>query len=327
MISVVVPVYNVAPYITRCLRSVAAQAYVSECIIVNDCSTDNSMSLILDFISKYEGSIRFHIIDHNINRGLSAARNTGTRAVSPSSNWVYYLDSDDELTRDSIKTLHEMTVRYPEAEMICGNTLMLPDIKADKWRDIVHKKNLPRLIESNRIAQDFFFNVDYLRDWIPVNAWNKLMRVDFLRKHNITFCEGLVHEDELWMFNVLQHINKIAFTKDRTYVHYRTEGSITQSGQDMRSCTHRLAIANWELAHLTPEYQKIQKDRIFFMLADMYERALKVDDSFYLKIQKDITRIAKDNKTQLPKVFFWWFRLPLSLARKVGILARKVIIS
>lgn len=327
MISIVLPVYNVAPYIIRCLRSVAAQSHVSECIIVNDCSTDNSKSLILDFISEYEGPIRFHIVDHNINRGLSAARNTGTRAVSKNIDWVYYLDSDDELARDGIKTLYKLAARYPEAEMVCGNTLMLPDIKADKWRDIVHKKRLPSFIESNRIAQDYFFNVNYLRDWIPVNAWNKLIRVSFLREHNITFCEDLIHEDELWMFNILQHINKIAFSKDRTYVHYRTEGSITQSGQDIRSCTHRLAIANWELAHLTPEYQEIQRERIFFMLADMYERALKVDDSFYRKMQKGIVSIVKDNNTRLPKVFFWWFHLPLSLARKAGVFVRKVLIS
>lgn len=327
MVAIVLPVYNVAPYIIRCLKSVTAQSYVCECIIVNDCSTDNSMNLILDFIRQYEGPIRFYIINHNVNRGLSAARNSGTRAVSDKCNWIYYLDSDDELTKKGINILYELSLRFPDADMVCGNTLMLPDIKADRWRDIAHKKKLPRYIESNRMAQNFFFNVEYLRDWIPVNAWNKLIRKDFLRDNNISFCEGLIHEDELWMFDVMQHVSKIVFSKDRSYVHYNREGSITKSGQEERSCNHRLIIAKWELAHLTPEYQTMQKERIFFMLADVYERALKVNSTYYIKVQNEIIQIAQDNNTTLPKVFYWWFRLPLCVARKVGILARKVLIS
>lgn len=329
MVSIVIPVYNVEQYILRCLRSVVKQESVRdiECIIVDDCSTDNSMQLAMDFVSNYTGDIRFHIVRHKTNKGLSAARNTGTRFASTSSDWIYYLDSDDEIKADCIHTLLMTAARYPQAEMICGNTLTLPNINADHWRDITLKKNLPLYIESNETANEYYFDVTHIHDWLPVNAWNKLINTKFLRDNNISFCEGLIHEDELWMFDIMKYINCLASTTERTYVHYQTEGSITRSGQERRSCKHRIAIAQWELAHLTPEYSSIQKEKIFFQLADVYERALAVSYDFHKEVKADIKRLANGAHLKLPRAFRRWFMLPPKTARVVAPLIRKILIS
>ena len=78
-ITVIIPVYKVEKFIERCLCSVMKQTYKKafECILVNDCTPDNSMSIVQRIIDGYQGNISFRVINHEKNRGLSAARNTG----------------------------------------------------------------------------------------------------------------------------------------------------------------------------------------------------------------------------------------------------------
>lgn len=80
-ISVIVPIYNVENYILECLQSVAAQTKTKnvECILVDDCGTDNSVKVAEQFISAYKGDISFALFHHSENKGLSAARNTGIK--------------------------------------------------------------------------------------------------------------------------------------------------------------------------------------------------------------------------------------------------------
>ena len=82
-ISIIIPIFNVESYISRCLYSVTSQTYKgpTECILVDDCGTDNSITMAEDIINKYQGPIRFRIIKHKFNRGLAAARNTGMNAA------------------------------------------------------------------------------------------------------------------------------------------------------------------------------------------------------------------------------------------------------
>ena len=104
-ISIVVPVYNVAPYVADCFRSIARQTWQGplECVFVDDCGTDNSMSVVEHCIDDYSGPIDFRIVRHEHNRGLSAARNSGISAAT--GEYVYFLDSDDELSSDCIASL------------------------------------------------------------------------------------------------------------------------------------------------------------------------------------------------------------------------------
>ena len=83
-ISIIVPVYNVEPYVEECIHSVMRQTYTGpmECIVVDDCGTDNSMAVVEGLIANYKGPISFKVLHHKHNRGLSAARNTGMDAAT-----------------------------------------------------------------------------------------------------------------------------------------------------------------------------------------------------------------------------------------------------
>ena len=82
-VSIIIPVYNVSLYIERCIKSVMNQTYQDiECILVNDASPDNSITIAERLIADYDGSIQFRILNHEHNKGQSAARNTGIKAAS-----------------------------------------------------------------------------------------------------------------------------------------------------------------------------------------------------------------------------------------------------
>jgi glycosyltransferase involved in cell wall biosynthesis len=223
LVSIIVPIYNVEKYIERCIESVKAQTYAQwECICVDDCTPDKSVEEV-EKITR--GDKRFSILHHDTNRGLSAARNTGTRAAK--GEYVYYLDSDDELTPICIESLVRLAEKYPKAEIIQGSTRSIPEANED-WRDINNKIDYPEYTEDKDWIMHHFYA---LKNFIPVNAWNKLIKKAWIDAvgDELLFVEGIIHEDERWLFDVAEYISAIAFTCQITYLHYQTEGSIMTS--------------------------------------------------------------------------------------------------
>ena len=104
-VSIIVPVYGVESYIEDCVRSVMAQDYDGplECVLVNDCTPDRSIEMAKQVLSDYKGAIEFRIVTHERNQGLSGARNTGIKESK--GEYVYLLDSDDEISSNCISSL------------------------------------------------------------------------------------------------------------------------------------------------------------------------------------------------------------------------------
>ena len=95
-ISVIVPVYNVEPYISRCINSIIEQdngQALLECLVIDDCSPDQSIRIVRSIVDQYKGDILFKIISHSENKGLSVARNSGIEAAS--GDYITFVDPDD----------------------------------------------------------------------------------------------------------------------------------------------------------------------------------------------------------------------------------------
>lgn len=100
LVSIIIPVYNVEPYLEQCLSSVAAQSFSDwECIVVDDGSTDGS-GAICDLWAKRDS--RFRIV-HQENAGVSAARNRGLELAQ--GKWINFIDSDDWVDTDYLKVM------------------------------------------------------------------------------------------------------------------------------------------------------------------------------------------------------------------------------
>lgn len=109
--SVIIPLYNKQNYIAATLESVLAQTFTDfEIIVINDVSTDNSLSVAQKF-----NDSRIKIINHPVNKGLSASRNTGIKnAESP---FVAFLDADDIWKPLFLEKIYELTLNFPNADL------------------------------------------------------------------------------------------------------------------------------------------------------------------------------------------------------------------
>ena len=216
-ISIIIPIYNVAEYITDCLQSVMRQTYQGaiECILVDDCGTDNSIAVAEQLIEEYKGSIEFCILHHAHNRGLSAARNTGTNAAT--GDYIYYLDSDDYISDDCLEVLVE-PLKEKEFDMVLGDLEMF-----GKPRPITF---LPQE-EGTIIGNENIFSRFYAPRMIYVMAWNKLVKASLFKQYDLSFLEGQLHEDELWSYKCCCAIQSLYVSKHITYYYRIRENSIT----------------------------------------------------------------------------------------------------
>lgn len=125
-ISIIIPVYNVSSYIEACLKSVFNQTYTDiEVVLVDDCGTDNSMEVAERVVSEFGWQERVKIIHHSHNRGLSAARNSGIQVST--GQYLFFLDSDDELPKEAMQSFMHYIERYGEADFLIGNYIVEGD--------------------------------------------------------------------------------------------------------------------------------------------------------------------------------------------------------
>lgn len=217
-VSVIIPVYNVSDYIERCLQSVMLQTYDNiECILVDDASPDDSIDKCERSIAEYKGNIHFTIQHHTHNRGLSAARNTGTHTAT--GDWIIFLDGDDELAVDGVERLIAPVKRDNSIELVLGN-----------WVVIDEGRSLPKMgiaaetdIKPFKAVRDFCLR----RGAFPVPAWSKLISKSFLLDNQLEFKEGLMWEDNLWTFYVLKHLEHLYIIPEVVYIYYKRPNSIT----------------------------------------------------------------------------------------------------
>lgn len=229
-ISIVIPVYNVSEYIEECVHSVMEQTYPNlECILVDDGSKDDSLEKCTTMVAGYQGPIAFKILHHNESRGPSAGRNTGLAATT--GDYIYYLDSDDFLPPDAMTLLAAQVEKHPDVEYVEGAFRNIPE--SDNY-------SLDGLHGVEYVNEPFWARRSFylVRPLIPMNPVNKLLRKDFLLKNNLTFKEGLLHEDELWFYWLSGCVEKVAFVYEPTYVRRVRHNSIMTTRTEERSAHH-----------------------------------------------------------------------------------------
>lgn len=215
-ISIIIPIYNVEPYIGECLHSVVNQTMTDgvECILVDDCGSDNSVAIAESFVKSYEGNIKFSIIHHEKNSGLSAARNTGIKVAK--GEYLYFLDSDDTIVPNCIEKLMSLAKKYDNPDLI-------PALYICSSMKQFGKHSFPEYSDDSILIKRSLLNYDR----IPVTAANRLIKRSLIHENELWFKEGIIHEDNHWTFFLAKHVKTMAFTPERLYFYRETPGSIT----------------------------------------------------------------------------------------------------
>lgn len=215
LISIVIPIYKVELYVERCINSVLKQTYRRlEVILVDDNTPDSSMEKAKACIaqSSLSKDIAFVYLKHDFNRGLSAARNSGINSAS--GDYVFFLDSDDEIIENCIALLVE-PLQKKEYDIVMGY------YRTNGNSDFPQQTVQGEILGVNIIAKEYY------QDHWQCMAWNKLCNISFLKKNKLYFKEGLIHEDELWSALLACTAESMYAVNIPTYIYYIRDNSIT----------------------------------------------------------------------------------------------------
>ena len=217
-ISIIVPMYQVEQYLAICLKSITYQTMTDgvECILVDDCGSDRSLFIAKDFIEHYQGNVLFRIVEREKNGGLSAARNSGIDVAS--GEYVYFLDSDDEITPNCLEIMWSLVEKYGKVNLVQGAFF-----EDEKYANSISNIEFPEFCTCQAEIKTFL--LQYLGD--IVGAQSRLINLSFLKEHHLYFEEGIIHEDNLWTFFLSKYVRTMAYCDVCTYYHRYNPNSIT----------------------------------------------------------------------------------------------------
>ncbi len=232
-ISVIIPVYNVKPYLERCVNSVLRQTYKDlEIILVDDGSTDGSGELC-DTIANSD--YRIHVI-HQKNQGLSGARNTGIKKST--GEYIAFLDSDDEWL------LYDGLEKLPLKEKSDAIIFKRVDIWDKKQRNASTDYDIEKISKMSNIQTIFSYLV--AKQKLQISACFLLVRRQTLLNHDIFFPIGLLSEDIFWSMHLWQHLKTVSFTNLNFYGYYHREASITTTDSIRTYHSYDQIFTYWE---------------------------------------------------------------------------------
>lgn len=217
LVSVIIPAYNSEKYIRKCLDSVVNQNYDNlEIIIVNDASTDNTLSICEEY---KKADNRIKIINHAINSGLVAARKNGILAAG--GEYSMPLDSDDWVELDIIKQLMDWACRQHCDIVKCGTIYEFVN------KSTVRNENLYEGVYdmsdlNSPVYESFFVNKDDKKSrGINGNVWGTIYKTTLLRENQLLVDEKIrCGEDDACFFPSLLNAEKFGFIDKQLY-HYR----------------------------------------------------------------------------------------------------------
>lgn len=223
-ISVVVPVFRVEKYLSRCVDSILGQTYKNlEVILVDDGSDDGCPSLCDDYAKKDE---RVKVI-HRKNGGLSAARNSGIAVAT--GNYIALIDSDDYIGSNMFKHLMEETVSNDADLALCDYQYVHEN---DDPTDLDKTYDDSDIIVTDGRRSQYYMYESYRNRTTYTVAWNKLYKKDLF--DGITYPEGRIHEDESRTHKLLYRAKKIVYIKAPYYYYLQRDDSIVGSAVSVK---------------------------------------------------------------------------------------------
>ena len=328
-VDIIIPVYNVEPYLRRCLNSVRKQTYKHwRAICIDDGSTDGCPAILDEYAAK---DSRFVVV-HQKNGGLSHARNEGMAIAN--SEYVMFVDSDDFIHPQTLSISVKLMERdgtdlvswykdvvYMNIQLRLLHKLNRDTVNATPWR--MRFRYNTHLIKS--VVTDDALR--YASDWRhPTQkfslkhcyVWRHLIRRSLIK--DMKFIEGLKYEDIPWWSELLAKPVKATITHLPLYYYYCNKSSISQATGGVPRLTAQLT----GLWHAYKIYEKNGDMERMQLWSHNIKWAILVGSSRVLgrmngkpgaeDLKKDIARLAKTE-------FFNDATTPLEVAAKEAYLA------
>ena len=201
-ISIIVPVYNTAKYLERCVDSIVAQTYTEwELLLIDDGSTDDSAAICNEYAAKDE---RIRVF-HKENGGVSSARNLGLDNAQ--GEWITFVDSDDYIEENFLKSFEGNL----DADLVVGNSTWLDNGGAEINSYNISLIGMSREKLISRYLYSGMFNM----------SWGKLYKASLIRRYGIRFNEIMrFAEDLCFVYQFLSYSKKITSVVDTPFCRY-----------------------------------------------------------------------------------------------------------
>lgn len=289
LLSIIVPVYNVESYLSRCLDSLLSiKGLTFEIILVNDGSTDNSLQICLEYKDKYS-CIK---LVNQYNKGLSGARNSGLEMVR--GHYISYIDSDDTVNSGTLEAAVSYMQEYEQCDMVQFPVQLNAGHESEEYicSGIGVRKGFDAIAHSFLVSREITWRV-----------CDKLFRFSAIR--DLRFIEGLVYEDNIYMSEFILRAQSVYLSSIGLYNYYWTPGSITRtkSSKHYEDMYHVHCLMYQTLSpHLS---SRLSKASLLYIIAnDAY-----VEDKYSSKSRK--TRENSKLLRSIPlKDILWIKRLP-----------------
>lgn len=288
-ISVIVPIYNVENYLTKCLDSLITQSFSNiEIICVNDGSTDNSLQIIKNYKEK---DSRIKIISQ-ANNGVSSARNIGINEAC--GQYIFFVDPDDWIDNNTLYVLYHKAKKNNAEIVECDidehrnfkfDKKSVKKLKLHKYKFLTQLKIL---FGFNYSPKDIKNNIFYIR----ANSINKLYLTSFIRENNIKFL-NVGTEDFYFCLECFLNAKKLCYIKKNFYHYVKRVGSYSNPTDNPTEFNINLNSINANLKLIEDILIKSNKLKEYKKEFEAYKiRALS---SEYLIIAKLIKRLFKNN--------------------------------
>lgn len=220
-VSVVVPCYNAARYLSRCVEYLLHQTIGienMEIILVDDASTDSgeTWKVIMEFESKYPDTIIAISLEQNLRQG--GARNAGVSYAS--GEYLIFCDADDWLLEEALEHCCDAAEKY-NADVV---EFLIKDVNDHESSVPLERGGKDYLIELDTEAQRKDFLID-IREQLSLGSQKKLYRLSLIRDNHIVFIENSIFEEPSFMLPIRIYERRHYFLDEALYICYLSPGS------------------------------------------------------------------------------------------------------
>lgn len=282
MFSIIVPVYNVERYLSKCIDSIIVQnAHDFEVLLIDDGSTDSSSQLC----DQYSAAYSFIHVFHKKNGGLSDARNYGINRSK--GDYLVFIDSDDWIADNALQVFSTILNEKPADVLITRLTEVFPDRVVQK--DLAFKGFLQEPLSKDRAIK-----WEMKRSQNSWPAPKTIVSRRLVEDNQIRFATGMLHEDMGWTAEICLHAESFIGSGIEWYYHrMMREGSITNTikGKNV-SDTIQLASAFFQKTENDHSHTaKMIRNR---MMNSVYAKLNELKKCT-IEEQEEVTRIVQDN--------------------------------
>lgn len=308
-ISIIIPVYNTAKFLRRCLDSVLNQTFTDwQAICVNDGSTDNSGEILAQYVAQ---DSRFVIINQE-NSGQSHARNVGT--VASNGEYIIYLDSDDFVHPQLLEIVYHMMnahsadmlsfgydVRfYRRLTMLLKHGINIDGILPDSRNKVYNLHRIPYFITNNILAHSTERNHTWF-SWRPVRRHCYPVLCMYRRKliENLLFIRGIIFEDFPWWSAVMLRRPRTVMIRTPLYF-YMPNATSSLNSSRARRMIESVAVglrSAYDVVnkYATPsEYKRFNKEFLWPFAIILMRKVRDLDNDTDKNVARDALRKLYD---------------------------------